>query len=388
MAKRIQALACIHVEKIFILIPWFSPAFKAGGPIRSVEGMIKQLSGNGKMFYVFCSNKDLDANNIAVPANEWVCFSDNCKVWYSSNNNILPLLKKEISLQQPNHIFINGLYNWQYNIKPILFIKGINKIISVRGMLHPGALSQKAIKKRFFLQLLKITGWQHKNIFHVTDEQEKTFAQKELGPAAKIFVAGNFPNLFSNTNVPNKKQGDLKLVSVGLISPMKNYLPVLHALEIVGRQQPGSIIEYDIYGAVKDEVYWQQCLAVINRLPANIKVKWHGAIAKSGIEQALSQSHVFILPSKSENFGHSIIEALSAGRPVITSNGTPWNNLEPSMAGINTQVDEQSLSNAINFFVQMQQDTLQQWGNNAANYARQVIDINTLKEQYRLMFTI
>ena len=57
------------------------------------------------------------------------------------------------------------------------------------------------------------------------------------------------------------------------------------------------------------------------------------------------------------------------------------------MAGINTQVDEQSLSNAINFFVQMQQDTLQQWGNNAANYARQVIDINTLKEQYRLMFT-
>lgn len=381
-------MACIHVEKIFVLIPWFNPAFKAGGPIRSVEGMIKHLSGNGKMFYVFCSNKDVDAKSIAVPADEWVSFSDNCKVWYSSNNNILPLLKKEIIEQQPRYLFINGLYNWQYNIKPILFVKGVNKIISVRGMLHPGALSQKAIKKRFFLQLLKITGWQHKNTFHVTDEQEKIFAQKELGPAAKIFVAGNFPNLFACTKIPNKKIGELKLVSIGLISPMKNYLPVLHALEIVGRQQPDSIIEYAIYGAVKDEIYWQQCLAVINRLHANINVQWHGAIATSGIEQALSQNHVFILPSKSENFGHSIIEALSAGRPVITSNGTPWNNLEPSMAGINTQVDEQSLSNAINLFVQMQHDALQQWGNGAAKYASRAIDTNVLKEQYRLMFTI
>lgn len=381
-------MACIHVEKIFVLIPWFSPAYKAGGPIQSVAGMIKHLASSDMMFYIFCSNKDLDAKNISVTADEWVSFSENCKVWYSSTDNILPVLKKEISKHQPKHIFINGLYSWQYNIKPILFVKGVNKIISVRGMLHPGALSQKTIKKRFFLQLLKITGWQHKNTFHVTDEQEKIFTQKELGPAAKIFVAGNFPNLFTNTNVPNKKPGDLKLVSIGLISPMKNYLPVLHALEIVGRQQPGSIIEYNIYGAVKDEIYWQQCLAVINTLPANVKVQWHGAIATSGIEQALSQSQVFILPSKSENFGHSIIEALSAGRPVITSNGTPWNNLEPSMAGINTQVDELTLSNAINLFVQMQHDALQQWINGAAKYASRAIDTNMLKEQYRLMFTI
>lgn len=374
------------MEKIFVLIPWFSPAFKAGGPIRSVEGMIKHLSANGKMFYIFCSNKDLDAKNISVYADEWVSFSDNCKVWYSSTDNILPVLKKEISQHQPQYIFINGLYNWQYNIQPILFVKGVNKIISVRGMLHPGALSQKAIKKRFFLQLLKITGWHHKNTFHVTDEQEKAFAQKELGKAAKIFVAGNFPNFYNSTAVPQKKIGELKLVSIGLISPMKNYLSVLNALELVGRQQPGCLIEYSIYGTVKDEVYWQQCLAIINRLPANIKVKWHGAIATKEIEKALSQNQVFILPSKSENFGHSIIEALSAGRPIITSNGTPWNNLQQSLAGINTQVDEKAISNAINFFVKMSDEDLQQWSNKAANYARQAIDISVLKEQYHLMF--
>ncbi|HQW83625.1 MAG TPA: glycosyltransferase, partial [Ferruginibacter sp.] len=259
-------------------------------------------------------------------------------------------------------------------------------IISVRGMLHPGALSQKAIKKKFFLKLLKLTGWQNKNSFHVTDEQEKIFAEKELGLHARIFVAGNFPGLFNYTEIQGKKAGALKLISIGLISPMKNYMPVLNALKTIGQKHPEFFIDYAIYGSVKDENYWQQCKAIIDGLPENIKVTWHGAVAPASIENALSQNNVFILPSISENFGHSIIEALSAGRPVITSNGTPWNNLQQTKAGVNTKVDEQSIAAAISLFATMQQDELTVWSKAAANYARQAIDINELKQQYKTMF--
>ena len=61
------------------------------------------------------------------------------------------------------------------------------------------------------------------------------------------------------------------------------------------------------------------------------------------------------MPSKSENFGHAIAESLSAGKPVITSNNTPWNNLEVNNAVINTAADVQSISKAISFFAELDQ---------------------------------
>ena len=59
--------------------------------------------------------------------------------------------------------------------------------------------------------------------------------------------------------------------------------------------------------------------------------------------------------SKSENFGHAIAESLSAGKPVITSNNTPWNNLEVNNAGINAATDVLSIAKAISFFAELNQ---------------------------------
>ena len=114
-------------------------------------------------------------------------------------------------------------------------------------------------------------------------------------------------------------------------------------------------IKYNIYGPVKDETYWQKCKAVIAELPTNITVQYHGEIAPGFVAKAIAQQHVFIMPSKSENFGHAIAESLSAGKPVITSNNTPWNNLEVNTAGINTDTDVQSIAKAISFFAELNQ---------------------------------
>ncbi len=39
-------------------------------------------------------------------------------------------------------------------------------------------------------------------------------------------------------------------------------------------------------------------------------------------------THLFVLPSFSENFGVVVAEALSYGIPVIATRGTPWADLE------------------------------------------------------------
>jgi glycosyltransferase involved in cell wall biosynthesis len=118
-------------------------------------------------------------------------------------------------------------------------------------------------------------------------------------------------------------------------------------------------------------------------------VHYHREIEPQKISEALKDAHVFILPSKSENFGHSIYEALSAGRPVITSKNTPWNNLQESMAGINVSIeDNDELLKAIQFFAAMDEGTLAQWQQGANDYAETVIDLRKIKEEYERMFAL
>ena len=148
-------------------------------------------------------------------------------------------------------------------------------------------------------------------------------------------------------------------------------------------------IVYSIYGAVKDASYWNECLEEIKFLPPNISVEYYSHVSPDKVEEILKNNHIYIQPSKSENFGHSIYEALSAGRPVITSNATPWNNLEISKAGININPENtKELTSAIEYFASMNNDELEEWSRGATQYAEAAINFDEIKQKYEKMFCI
>lgn len=368
---------------VFILIPWFYPAYKAGGPIQSIANMVGQYNDNVS-YKIFCSNTDLDGTVLNVPVNTRVNYNNSTQVYYySGKNKSVNLLKKEIKNSQADILFINGIYSWYYNLIPLLFCKVPRKIVSVRGMLHPGALSQKMIKKKLYLFLWKVFALDKKCDFHASSEQEKKYIQDIFGDSARIFVAQNFPRIVNFLNVPDKQKGYLQLISIALISPMKNHLLVLKALASCSN----DYIHYNIYGPIKDRSYWNICLEQIEKLPNNIVVKYHGDIPPDEVEIALSKNHIFILPSKSENFGHALYEALTAGKPVITSNNTPWNNLKSASAGINVSINSiNEIADAIKFFAAMDHTEFIKWSTSATKYASNSINLDDIKNQYHKMF--
>jgi glycosyltransferase involved in cell wall biosynthesis len=339
---------------------------------------------NNIEYKIFCGNTDLNNEPLQnIVADEWIPFNAHTQVWYASNSNASKNIKAQIKILQPDVIFIIGIFSWQYNIVPLLFGKATKKILSVRGMLHTGALSQKKLKKRLFLNLLNVVQINKKTSFHATDNAEADFIKKEFGEDAQIYVAGNFAKSMQHNSSFSKEVNVLKLITIALISPMKNHLLVLQALA-----NCTASIEYNIYGPIKDVVYWELCKKQIALLPSHIKVHYHGEINPTFIENALAQNHVFIMPSKSENFGHALIEALLCGKPTITSHGTPWNNLLDNKAGLNTDIDDSSICKAINLFAEMNAEKYQQFANGAIRYASEKIDNQALHFQYQQMFAV
>lgn len=368
--------------RLLITYPWFYPAYKAGGPVQSVKNTALAMAADGIEVYILCSDKELDGSPIDVERDRWVDYDENIKVYYNAKTANKTIINNIIGTMNPDVIFINGIYSIPYTIYPLLYKGSARKILSVRGMLHPGALSQKSLKKRIFLTAFKLRGGHRNTEYHATTDDEAGYIHNHFGTDKQVWVVPNLPNVMQYLAPVDKENGKLRLVSVSLISPMKNIMLVLRAL-----QQVKADVVYHIYGPVKDPTYWEACKGLIQQIPSNVTVEYKGEVLPHNIHIAMKDYHYFVLPSKSENFGHAIYEALSSGRPVITSHNTPWNGLEAAHAGYNINPED------ITAFTRLI-DTLAEENSNeyskatlaAKEYIEQQYNIEDIKARYRDMF--
>ena len=343
--------------------------------------MVNELD-EGYQFYIYTSNTDLHGLPIAVAlTNQWTEYNGYTKVWYANRKDRSQNLVDQVKQLKPDVLFIIGLFDWHFNIVPLLYADCRDKLLSVRGMLHPGALGQKKMKKQLFLKMMKWMKLDKKCRFHATDEAEAEYIRYIFGNEARVSIATNFPRLLPVQPVPVKDPGILELVSIGIVSPMKNYLLVLKSL-----QQVKAKLHYEIYGPVKEPIYWEECLQAIKALPSNITVAYYPELPPHKIVSRLEGKHLFILPSLSENYGHAIVEALSSGLPVITSNNVPWQQLEEASAGMNIAAEENELSEAVEKFAAMGSEEYSKYRAGAVQYINEKIAVDELKSVYREMF--
>jgi glycosyltransferase involved in cell wall biosynthesis len=62
----------------------------------------------------------------------------------------------------------------------------------------------------------------------------------------------------------------------------------------------------------------------------------------------IRRSDVVLLPSYNENFGNIIAEAFACERPVITTRGTPWKEIEDIGCGYYIEPSEKELISTLN----------------------------------------
>jgi glycosyltransferase involved in cell wall biosynthesis len=81
------------------------------------------------------------------------------------------------------------------------------------------------------------------------------------------------------------------------------------------------------------------------------------------------EADLFVLPSFSENFGIVVAEALVAGTPVLTTTGTPWNDLTRDGIGWVVEPTVESLFNGLMEVRGRSIDSLSEMGINARKWA-------------------
>ncbi len=321
-------------KKVLVFIDWFLPGDKAGGPVRSCANLLDHL-GNDFDFSVVTRDTDYTETKPydAINSDAWN-IHDGKRVYYISAKELnKETIRRILSEEKPYAVYLNGIWSQPFTAWPLKEAKKskgkIKVIVAARGMLAPSALAIKATKKKLFLRLAKWRSDFSNVIFHATNEKEATEIRKSIGDKTKILVAGNLPRKAGNVAAHALKvKGKLRIISVARIAPEKNTLFALETLSKVGVE-----VAADFFGAVYDENYWQQCKAVIDKLPSNIKVKFPGPIASQDISKTLVNYDLLFMPTRGENFGHIILESMQAGTPVLISDQTPWKNLANENAG-------------------------------------------------------
>ncbi|HSB92496.1 MAG TPA: glycosyltransferase family 4 protein [Flavitalea sp.] len=330
-------------KKLLIFTDWYLPGFKAGGPIQSCRNLVEALDQDYSI-YVFTSDRDLgDAGPYPeIETDKWTRLGSIWIFYASPKSWSMQEIKRQVVFVEPDIIHLNSAFSLNFTIKPLILFwqkKFSGKLIlSPRGMLQAGALKYKPIKKRLFLDLLRLSGLPAKIHFHATDSKEVADIKKHFPRNASIHLAENFPN-FSMPVLRSivKTPGQLELLYLARISPIKN---LSFVLELLMKCQGTGKIRFTIAGKVEDERYWQKCAELIRSLPGNVEVVIHGTVEHAEVLNFLQSFHYYILPTFGENFGHGIFEALLAARPVIISDQTPWRGLESKGLGWDIPLDQ------------------------------------------------
>ena len=145
------------------------------------------------------------------------------------------------------------------------------------------------------------------------------------------------------TSVPT---GGPTVLFVGRIHPKKNVIPLVKAWASVVPRYPDARL---VLAGPDDHGHRAEVERTIAALAVARSVRLAGFVGGEDLSRLLATSVCLVLPSRTENFGNVVAEALAHRVPVIASTGTPWGGLrehdcgwwvEPSVDGMARAIAE------------------------------------------------
>ena len=313
--------------KILHIVPTYFPAIRYGGPIYSVHGLCRALVGLGHEVHVFTTNVD-GASDSDVEFEKPVDL-DGVKVWYFPSRRLRrlyyspPMMKMlQEKAAEFDLLHLHSVFLWPtWAAARVARKAGVPYVLSPRGMLVRELVRRKSrFLKTCWIQLIERKNLEQAAAAHLTSEREAEDLAGFSFQLPVVFVIAN------GVELPQEWFGDALSDDVrGVIQPKGyvlyfgriNWKKGLDRLLRAWKEVPDQRL---VIAGNDEENYLARLQEIAENEAVQKKVVFlTRSISGADKEALFACAGLFVLPSYSENFGITVLEAMIRGVPVLVT---------------------------------------------------------------------
>jgi glycosyltransferase involved in cell wall biosynthesis len=171
-------------------------------------------------------------------------------------------------------------------------------------------------ERPLFRRIEHILSGRARVVIGVSQQGVRDYTQA-IGPHPSMMVVPNGVDLarFAFTDGAQHNGRAPQVVQIGRYAAVKNQLLTVRAFSEVLQQEKDARLA--LYGVIEDPHYHGAVIALAKKLGIAERVAVGGP--RSDVATVLSESNVFVMPSRSEGHSVAFLEALASGVPIVAS---------------------------------------------------------------------
>ena len=240
-------------------------------------------------------------------------------------------IKFLLSIKENSIFYFHGLYRFPTSIGALIArIKKYNYVIRVHGALDPYLFKKSLKGKNYYIfkkiseKIIDFPNLRCSMWVHLTSEKELKKLPTYLKEKCNLEIIPNGISVPENNNYLNLREkyslseGQKILLYLGRVNEKKGLDILIKSFILVNKKMKN--VSLLIVGP-DNENYLKELKIILKGVNSNIKrnVIFENQIQREYIKSYFKQANLYIIPSKSENFGMAIIESIYFGTPALIS---------------------------------------------------------------------
>ena len=261
--------------------------------------------------------------------------------------------------------------------------RGFKTVYSPHGMLEPWIVQRHYWTRKVpALWLYQKTAIRNSDVIHATAESERKNLL-ELGYNSNVAVVPNGIDVDS-IRMKSSWKRTRTLLFLSRVHEKKGIDILIEALAELKELITGYRI---IIAGEGDENYISFLKGLALKKGIAKQIEFIGGVYGERKWGLFQQADIFVLPTHSENFGIVVAEALASGTPVITTTGTPWEELDTRHCGWWIPCNEKDLKSALLSAVSLKEEELESLGRNGRKLMEEKYSIQAITDKMRNLYT-
>lgn len=236
-------------------------------------------------------------------------------------------------------------------------------VSSPRGMLEAYSWQRSAWRKQLAFLAFERKNLASARLMHATSEPEARSIRNVLRSTPIAIL----PNVVESIAATRTSPPDRQILFLGRLDQKKGIDWLVDAwLRIFPAQSSWRLV---IAGPCAMG-YESELSHLHSRTAGREDIIWHSAVDGAAKWDLIDQSAAVVLPSRSENFGNVVAEAMLAGKPVLATEATPWSCLAHNAMGWWVPTDGTGIAAGLSSILATPIHELARMGDRARSFAR------------------